>query len=82
MSRDDIRTKIASLLADILDEDHIDLGDTTVAEDVPGWDSDAHVNLVLAIEDYYHIRFDSDEIGAPENVGALTDLIDSKLKSK
>jgi acyl carrier protein len=81
MSRDQIREKIGELLADLLDEDNIKLSDETVAEDVDGWDSIVHVKLILAIESSYGIRFESDEIAAPENVGALVDLIASKERA-
>ena len=82
MSKAEIRTKIGALLADILDEDHIDLADDTVADQVDGWDSVTHVKLILAIEAAYGIRFESDEIAAPEDVGALADLIGEKLAAK
>ena len=82
MTKPEIMEKIGDLLADILDEDEIKLKDETVADEVDGWDSVTHVKLILAIEDFYGIRFESDEIAAPENVGALADLIGKKLAEK
>ncbi len=78
MTRDTVREMIARNLADVLDEDHIDLVDQTRADEVDGWDSVNHVKLIIAIESEMGIRFESDEITAPENVGALVDLIISK----
>jgi acyl carrier protein len=46
---------------------------------VPGWDSVNHVKLILAIEAEYGLRLEADEITEPENVGALVDLIASKV---
>ena len=37
------------------------LPSTTMA-DTEGWDSFAHINLILAIEDAFGIEFDADEI--------------------
>lgn len=82
MTQDEIRGKIGELLADFLEEDNIELADDTVADDVDGWDSITHMKLVLAIEEFYRIRFESDEIAAPENVGALVDLIADKCAEK
>ncbi|HMN70392.1 MAG TPA: acyl carrier protein [Rhodoblastus sp.] len=78
MTRDSVREMIARNLADVLDEDHIDLTDQTRADEVDGWDSVNHVKLIIAIESEMGIRFESDEITSPENVGALIDLIMSK----
>jgi acyl carrier protein len=55
------------------------LEDTTVARDVPGWDSLTHVSLIVAIEREFKIRFTSGEITKLENVGALRKLVESKL---
>ncbi|SEQ37224.1 acyl carrier protein [Faunimonas pinastri] len=81
MNRDQIRSKIAELLGDITDNDDLALTDETTADDVDGWDSVNHVKLIVALESALKIRFDSDEITAPDNVGALVDLIAEKLPS-
>jgi acyl carrier protein len=53
--------------------------DETVADDVVDWDSTNHVRLIVAIEEEFHIRFETDEITKPESVGDLVDLISAKL---
>jgi len=82
MDKQEIRKTVESLLGDVIDRENIELADTTVADDIEDWDSLAHVKLILAIEDFYGIRFESDEIAAPENVGALVDLIAAKAVGK
>ena len=47
----------------------------TTAKDVDGWDSLMHINLVVAIESEFKIRFTSREIARLQNVGELIDLI-------
>jgi acyl carrier protein len=79
MNRDALRMKLQTILRDVLDDDGLVITDDTVADDVVDWDSTNHVRLIVAIEEDLHIRFETDEITAPESVGELLDLIASKL---
>ena len=79
MTRDEIRAKVQALLRDILDNDEIVLADDMVASDVVDWDSTNHVRLIVALEEELGIRFETEEIAAPESVGQLVDLIATKV---
>jgi acyl carrier protein len=46
---------------------------------VEGWDSLAHVNLVVAIEKHYKLKFSLGELEGLKNVGEMADLIARKL---
>jgi acyl carrier protein len=56
-----------------------DITDETAASEVPGWDSLSHINVVLAVEKYFGIRFKGAEVLRLKNVGDLQRLVDSKL---
>ena len=47
--------------------------------DIDGWDSMAHINLIAAIESRFHIKFATKELRSIKTVGDLGALIDSKL---
>ena len=79
MDREGIRAKVQELLRDVVDDDTVIINDATAAVDVVDWDSTNHVRLIVAIEEEFHIRFETDEITRPESVGELVDLIRSKL---
>jgi acyl carrier protein len=79
MNRDGIRAKVQEILRDVVDDDSVAITDDTVADDVVDWDSTNHVRLIVALEEDLGIRFETDEISAPESVGELVDLIQSKL---
>ena len=79
MNRDELRAKVQEILRDVVDDDGVIITDDTVAEDVVDWDSTNHVRLIVAVEDEFHIRFETDEITTPESVGELVDLIQAKL---
>jgi acyl carrier protein len=55
-----------------------DIGDDTVAGQVPGWDSLSHVRIIGAVEDAYRVRFRSSEILRLKSVGQLQALLDGK----
>jgi len=50
-----------------------------MAGDVDGWDSLSHVNLILAVERGFGIRFQQKELLAFRNVGDLLQSIEKKL---
>lgn len=79
MDRQAIFSHLAVLIADIVDTDAVTLTDSTTADDVAGWDSIAHIKLIIALEGEFGIRFTADEAAAPENVGKFVDLIQSKI---
>ena len=66
----------------ILKELHLDeyeIKDETLANQVPGWDSLNHINVILAIEKEYKVRFKSIEVLKCKNIGDLQKLCDSKI---
>lgn len=63
----------------VLNNDGISLTRQTTAADVPEWDSLNHVELVLAIEKHFNIRFKFDELQKFKNLSEMCDNISSKL---
>jgi acyl carrier protein len=81
MDRSEIVSKLTELMRDVFDDEELVATNEMNAEDVADWDSANHVRLMIAIEEEFHITFETDEITAPENVGELIELITSKMKS-
>ena len=79
MSREEILEQVSNVFADILDEDNITLSESSTADDVEGWDSLTHVQLVVAAERKFKIRFTAKEIQSWKNVGEMIDSISSKI---
>jgi acyl carrier protein len=50
----------------------------TTAADVEDWDSLTHINLIVAIEREFKIKFTTAEVAGLKNVGDLMDLIARK----
>ena len=62
-----------------LDLDDFDFHDDTTANMVPGWDSLTHIQIIVAVEKNYKIKFKGIEILKIKNMGELQSLIDSKV---
>lgn len=62
-----------------LNLDDFDMQDETTAPEVPGWDSLSHVNIIVAVEQHFKVKFKSMEVLKLKNVGDLQKLVDLKL---
>lgn len=78
MERTDILKKLNEIFIDVMDREDIELNDTTTANDIEEWDSLTQIQLVVAIEKAFGIKFTSSEIISWPNVGVMVDCIKSK----
>jgi len=79
MNKSLLLSEVQNIMRDVLDEPEIVLTETTTANDVEGWDSLTHIQLIVVIEKHFKIRFNSNEILSWENIGEMVDAIFSKL---
>jgi acyl carrier protein len=79
MDRNSVIQNLTPIFQDVLDLPDLELESDSNAQNVEGWDSLAHVNLVVAIEKHYRIRFALGELQGLKNVGEMADLIQKKL---
>ena len=78
MERNEILEKVQDVFREELELEDLVLTDETTADDVEEWDSLSHVQLVVALEKAFGIKFTSREILSWDNVGDLVDCIDKK----
>ncbi len=78
----DTMARITPIFHQVFEDDSIVLKRVTTADDIDAWDSLSHINLVIAIEMAFGIRFALGELQALKNVGEMIDLIDKKIKKK
>jgi acyl carrier protein len=75
-----ISPRLKKAILEQLRLEDFDLRDETTADQVPGWDSLSHVQILTAVENEFGIRFSGLEVLRLKNVGALQALVDKKLR--
>jgi acyl carrier protein len=80
---DRLRTDVQDVFRLVFGDDEIALTDATTADDIDGWDSMMHINLIIALEKRFGVKFAAAEIsgmkGNDQNVGSLIKLLEQKL---
>lgn len=74
----DIYQKLQDVFRDVFDDPDIVLTPETTASDIQGWDSQAHISLIVAAEEKFGIRFRTAELESLHNVSDFADLIRKK----
>jgi acyl carrier protein len=67
--------KLLQILADTLGADPSALSEGTSTENTPAWDSVAHLNLVLSLEQAFGQRFSPDEFMQMQSVAAIKQVL-------
>jgi acyl carrier protein len=76
-----IYARLAEIFDDVFDEDSLEVTPELSAKDVAGWDSLAHIRLMLTIERAFKVRFSTAQIGKLGNVGDLVSLLKAQTSS-
>lgn len=71
--------RLRDIFHEVFDDDTLQITPEMTANDVDGWDSLSHINLIIAIESEFNIRFSQKELLAYKNIGDLLNGIDCKL---
>jgi acyl carrier protein len=75
MDRNKIYERLTEVFIDVFDDEDIKLNDNTTSDDIEDWDSLEHVNLIVAIEKEFGMKFTMGEVTGMKNVGAMVDII-------
>lgn len=82
MNRDQILSELTPIFRDVFEDDaltpHLDMS----AKDVPGWDSFANINIIVAVEQHFNVKFTTGEIEAFTRVGDMVALIINKINGQ
>jgi acyl carrier protein len=76
---DEILANLQPIFRDVLDDPKLVITRESSAQNVYGWDSLAHINLVTAVESEFRIHFALGELQDLKNVGDMVDLMALKL---
>jgi acyl carrier protein len=82
MESAEIYEQLTGVFRDVLNDESLRLTPELTAADVPQWDSFNHINIVVATEERFGIKFRTAELEQLRNVGQFVDLIGRKLTAK
>jgi len=71
--------KLNEIFQEVFDDNDIKVGPETTANDVDGWDSLSHVNLIVTVEARFNIKFSHKELLTFKNVGEMLKCIEGKI---
>ncbi len=75
----EIISQYQEIFKDVLDNDDVVLKYETTAADVEDWDSLSHIQIVVAIEKHFKVKFTTAEIREFKNVGEMCEATLKKL---
>lgn len=78
-----VRDDVVAILQDVFDDPNMEILDDMTADDVELWDSLEHINIIIASENQFSIKFTTAEMSRlkepGQNIGSFVGLIESKI---
>ncbi len=71
--------KLQTIFRDVFDDESLNIKREYSAADIEDWDSLAQINLIVAIEKEFNLKFNINDITALANIGDMLDLIEKKI---
>lgn len=79
MEKTEVLAKVQEIFQDVLDNEDIELSYETTADDIDEWDSLSHIQLIVATEKLFGIKFTSKEMLSWDTVGDMCETIINKM---
>ncbi len=80
MQGDEIKSRLTPIFRDVFRDDSLVVTEQLTAQDVPAWDSLSHINMIMAVEKTFGVKFSIKDVRAMKNVGGLVELIVKKAR--
>jgi acyl carrier protein len=78
MDNNEIVTRLTPIFRDAFSDDALVVSDSMSAADVPTWDSLSNINMIIAVEKAFGVKFSIKDVRNLKNVGELLELIKRK----
>lgn len=82
MTENQVFTEVQGIFRDVFDEESLNITNETNANDIEEWDSLEQINLIVAMENVFKIKFTIDEVSVLKNVGEMIALITKKVNNE
>lgn len=80
MTRAEVFEKLNEVFQEVFDNEEITVAEETTSADIEDWDSLEHINLVVAVEKAFGIKFTMAETTGMKNVGEMVSIILERAK--
>jgi acyl carrier protein len=78
MEKNEIVSRLTPIFRDIFNDDALVVTEGMTAADVPTWDSLSNINMIIAVERSFGVKFSIKDVRSLKNVGELLELIKRK----
>lgn len=79
MTREEIIASLLIVFRSTFSNQTINLSEELTADDIDGWDSITHLDLIVAVEKNFSIEINGFDVMGLKNVGDLINLVERKL---
>jgi acyl carrier protein len=76
-----LKERFEKVFRDVFDDENIQVHEEMTADDIDDWDSLSHVQLVMALEREFSLRFGTAEIANLKNVGEFMAMVQKKMQA-
>ena len=80
MNEVNVKKELNEIFQEVFDDESIEINNDTTSNDIEDWDSLEHINLIVAVENHFGIKFNMNEVTTMKNVGEMIKLILEKTK--
>ena len=78
MQNNDIVSRLTPIFRDVFNDEALIVSEGMTAADVPTWDSLSNINMIIAVEKSFGVKFSIKDVRSLKNVGELLELIKKK----
>jgi acyl carrier protein len=78
METNEIVSRLTPIFRDVFNDDALVVSEGMTAADVPAWDSLSNINMIVAVEKAFGVKFSIKDVRNLKNVGELLELIKRK----
>jgi acyl carrier protein len=78
VEKSEIEWRLTPIFRDVFNDDALVVAEDMTAAEVPTWDSLSNINMIIAVEKAFGVKFSIKDVRNLKNVGELLDLIKRK----
>jgi acyl carrier protein len=78
METNEIVSRLTPIFRDVFNDDALVVSEGMTAANVPSWDSLSNINMIIAVEKAFGVKFSIKDVRNLKNVGELLELIKRK----